>query len=409
MRRHTHGLVEGGVFDNAFYPCPEYRKRRRFHLRRLSFLASTGLTIALLGTGSAHAACDNHDPATGQTATCDTSAPNPDITRVEAAAGSTNVTVVVQPGAGLDVTNINGIFVRDLSEVTNQGNITVTGDTFDGIRFDNNNTITNGGTITTGGALSEGMFSDGGDNNVILNTGTIITGGADSQGILLFTGSTGNTVTNEGTITTTGDNAVGMEAAGDGNVFTNSGMITTSGPNANGILVTGGNNTITNAGTGTITTTGATAHGVVGNGSNNTLTNSGDINVSGPNAHGINWLGATLGTVTNAGTITVTGAGGLGAFFSSPAAFSNTSTGSVVSQQANGIIINGGGTVDNAGEISGQQVGVVAANGPTVVTNSGTISGVTAQGVLFQGAFNDSLTNTGTIKWDRHSRQHGRR
>jgi hypothetical protein len=338
MRCHAQGRVESDIPDTAAAPLRDPNKQRHFQLRRLSLLASTSLTIAFFGAGPALAACNNHDPATGQTVTCDASAPNPDTTRVEAATGSTDVAVIVQPGAALDVININGVFVRDQSEVSNQGDITVTGDTFDGIRFDSNNTITNSGTITTNGLLSEGMFSDGGDNNVVLNTGTIVTNGADSQGILLFTGSTGNMVTNDGTISTTGDNAVGMEAVGNDNAFTNSGIITTSGSSANGILATGANNVIVNAGNGTITTTGTTAHGVMTNGSNNTLTNSGTITVSGANAHGVNWLGTTPGPVTNAGMIIASGAGGLGAFFSSPAAFTNTATGSVVSQQANGII-----------------------------------------------------------------------
>src|SRR5262245_49001821 len=66
---------------------------------------------ALFASNPAHAACDNHDPTTGQTATCDTSAPNPDTTRVQAVAGSTNVNVNVLPGAAINVNAANGVLV----------------------------------------------------------------------------------------------------------------------------------------------------------------------------------------------------------------------------------------------------------------------------------------------------------
>jgi len=89
--------------------------RRGIHTLALSFfVASTGGPV-LLVSSLVWAACDNHDPATGQTTTCDTSAPNPDPTRVGAATGSTNVTVNVLPGAAINVVNINGIFLHDQS------------------------------------------------------------------------------------------------------------------------------------------------------------------------------------------------------------------------------------------------------------------------------------------------------
>ena len=114
----------------------------------------------LFGIGSVTAAVNNHTPTTGQTATVDASPPNPDTIGIQAVAGSVNVTVNVLPGAQISVVN-NGILVRNQSQVTNQGAITISGDTFDGIDFDSNNTIVNGGTITTSGVQSEGMFSMG--------------------------------------------------------------------------------------------------------------------------------------------------------------------------------------------------------------------------------------------------------
>jgi hypothetical protein len=127
------------------------------------------------------------------------------------------------------------------------------------------------------------------------------------------------------------------------------------------------------------------------------LVNNSSINVSGLNAHGITALGSAVGPITNSGTIVAAGPGGLGAFVGGPATFTNAATGSITSQQASGVIANGGGTISNAGTISGQATGITSANGAATITNSGTITGLTAPGLVFQGNFNNSLTNTGTI------------
>ena len=142
--------------------------------------SACGVTLSI---GSALAACDNHDPTTGQTTTCDTSAPNPDTTRVQAVLGSTNVTVNVLPGAAINVNTANGILVRDQSQVINAGAITVTGNTFDGITSDltgNNNVLINRGAITTTGTFSEGIFTTGSGSTLLNDTGgTIVTAGSD--------------------------------------------------------------------------------------------------------------------------------------------------------------------------------------------------------------------------------------
>ncbi|HWX19590.1 MAG TPA: autotransporter domain-containing protein [Candidatus Binatia bacterium] len=320
--------------------------------------------------GSVMAAVDNHTPTTGQTATADASPPNPDTIGIQAVAGSVNVTVNVLPGAQISVVN-NGILVRNQSQVTNQGAITISGDTFDGIDFDSNNTIVNGGTITTSGVQSEGLFSMG-NNNSVLNsaTGTITTAGENSTAILVFGGGSGDTLTNRGTIMTSGIGSNGLGADGNGNQLINDGVITTSG---------------------------VAAHGIFANGSNNNVVNTGTINVSGQDAHGITSLGTGLGSVTNSGAITASGPGGLGAFLGGPASFTNTATGSITSHQASGIIANGGGTIDNAGSIIGQATGITTANGATNITNSGTITGLSAPGLVFVGNFSNRLANSGTI------------
>lgn len=74
--------------------------------------------------------CDLPSPTTGQTVTCTTAAPNPDTTGVQAVVGSTNVTVNVQPGAGISVvrtTTPTPVSVQSSSQVFNNGAISLTG------------------------------------------------------------------------------------------------------------------------------------------------------------------------------------------------------------------------------------------------------------------------------------------
>ncbi|WGD52345.1 hypothetical protein QA641_44330 [Bradyrhizobium sp. CB1650] len=221
--------------------------RRGIHTLALSFfVASTGGPVVLVSS-LVWAACDDHAPATGQTSTC--TPPTADTTGVAAVAGSTNVTVNVLPGAQIGVTNINGVLVRDQSQVVNQGAISVSGDTFDGITSDltgNNNTLINRGTITTTGAFSEGIFTTGSGSTLLNDTGgTITTSGHDSPGLHSFGGPGANILTNNGTIRTFGDNSSGIQAISSGgatsanNILTNNGTVITSGHLRTGYSETG--------------------------------------------------------------------------------------------------------------------------------------------------------------------------
>src|SRR5262245_42631067 len=157
----------------GLWPCLRFSGRRdstparmRRHCQALApmLLGIIAGGFALFTGTPAHAACDNHDPTTGQTATCDTSPPTPDPTRGHAVAGSTNVTCNSLPGGAINVNTANGLLVRDQSQVTNSGAITVTCNTFDGITSDltgNNNILINRGVITTTGTFSEGIFTTG--------------------------------------------------------------------------------------------------------------------------------------------------------------------------------------------------------------------------------------------------------
>lgn len=188
--------------------------------------------------------------------------------------------------------------------------------------------------------------------------------------MFFFNNANDNLGTNDGRIETFGDTSAAMQANGDNNTLIN-----------NGQLLTGG----------------AEAHGLFGNGTTNTLTNTGTITTTGSEAHGISSIGPNLGPVLNSGTVTASGTGGLGAFLGNTATFTNTDTGTITSQNATGVLANGGGTINNAGSITGADIGLNSGNGVATLTNSGTITGQNGAGVNFFGTFNNTLDNTGTI------------
>ncbi|HBS21892.1 autotransporter outer membrane beta-barrel domain-containing protein, partial [Thalassospira sp.] len=114
---------------------------------------------------------------------------------------------------------------------------------------------------------------------------------------------------NSGTITTSGDDAYGMDSAGDSSTLSNSGTITTSGVGSRGMYADG--NGVTAVNSGTITTSGSDGEGMRSDGNNSTLVNSGAITST--NADGIRSVGSgSILTVSDGGTVTVSGAGRAG-------------------------------------------------------------------------------------------------
>ena len=261
----------------------------------------------LLRAPSALAVCDNLAPASGETATCNSNAPNPSVMPVVAVAGSTGVTVLVLPGAGISVNNSSGIVVRDSSIVKNFGTLQATADSFDGITSEGSatgfghNTLTNGGSIHTAGAQSEGMFNGSAAVTLVNSAGGVIgTSGTGSAAMLDLSAAGGVGLTNNGMPATSGDDSPGMAAETSGDALVNNGAITTTGARSYGLFTNGGSAA-----------------------SNTALTNHGSIDVSGSNAHGIVSLDASPGLFTNTGSIVAHGAGGLGAFFARPVIFVN--------------------------------------------------------------------------------------
>jgi hypothetical protein len=201
--------------------------------KRCGATFALGLVAAALGgwAPAAHAACSDNAPTTGQTVTCDTSPPNPDLNGVIAEAGSTDVTVNVLSGAGIITSannDVTAVQVRTDSQVHNQGTVTALGE---GELFvvrglfaaGSNNVLSNSGMVeTTGVGAEDNSFASGlvaeGSGNTLVSSGTVI---STASGFLagigrgLFADGDNNTLTNSGTVTvlSLGGFASGLEVA----------------------------------------------------------------------------------------------------------------------------------------------------------------------------------------------------
>jgi outer membrane autotransporter protein len=351
----------------------------------------------------------------GTTITC--SGPSP--TGFTAAPGEDGLTVTVQPGA----------------TVSNPGNVPIS--------VNSNNVVTNFGSIATdvvGGAAISGA----GTGNQITNAGTVAGSGANVNGI----GTLGGTVMNSGTITLTGDFAIGMFAptatntgtisVGDGGVgifgganggsLTNSGSIVALGAGSgiglnnnvssvsilnsgsisvgdDGIGINGNlnNNNLTIVNSGTITF-GGCGTGILATGTGNSILNSGTLAVAicGAGGGGLGIQSGDSSTITNTGNITV---GEFGGGISGGGDSTIVNSGRIVTGDGGaGIVVFGDNTtVSNSGTIiTGEGVGfsggIVAQGNNLRLSNSGTISGgSTTFGIFLAGGTDGTLTNSGTI------------
>ncbi|HLX18024.1 MAG TPA: autotransporter domain-containing protein [Bradyrhizobium sp.] len=374
-----------------------------------------------------------------------------------------NLTINVQNAATVSGTGAggNGFNIRNNDTLNNSGTVggtdqgilagsnltvnnslstsTIVGTNIAGIKATSIN-VTNFGSITGGAA---GVASTVGALTIDNRSGATISGGSVGA-----TAAAGATVTNAGTISSTGTEGVTV-ATGDSS-FTNSGTITSSGNSGFGIFsqgsgtVTVSNNggTISNTGTGgfgifsasgniNITSNSGTIQGAVAiqGGATITVNNltggtitgltseaigtSGRVNlinagtVSGSNATTIS---AGIANITNSGTISGSNSA-LGTIFVS-------NSGSIINNSVNGNISAMTGTatqteaifaslttvtVSNSGTIqaTGTNAIGIAANGMTVTNNAGaTISG-TLDGVNMQAGLTSSIANTGTISGGR--------
>ncbi|KPL68482.1 hypothetical protein SZ64_10400 [Erythrobacter sp. SG61-1L] len=306
---------------------------------------------------------------------------------VENAGEITGGTVGVVVQNSLELDDVEG-------SVSNSGTIESTG--YYGVAFDGlaNAVLTNGGTITSesGDGVNSSYMADG-HTSVENQTGGTITGAA--SGIRIDDGTAA--IVNAGTIRGDGSNT-------DDFFY----------PDA-GITITGGAATVTNSGTITGQRFGITTapymdpysgdYSGLAIGTN--VGNSGTI--IGDNDDGVRLIGG--GIVTNSGRIegqTSALADGI-SMFAYEGQDSADFSASVVNNQAGtiegnryGIILSGGGSIENAGRISGEAAGAViesdAAQTPglaAIFVNSGMIE--SSGGAAIVSDIQSSITNSGIL------------
>ena len=327
-----------------------------------SFEISIGgavMLVEIIFQPNADAACTNTSPINSNTTITCSGANTPSVT---APTTSTNVTIDLDPSTAASFvhsTNAVAFSVDHASTITNSGNFSLTG----------------GGTGTARGAVLLGATND----NQLTNTasGIISTTGAFNDG--MAANGSGNTLTNNGRITTAGPNAYGMTAAWGqtnsgqlNNTIVNTGSVSTSGSNARAASILGGNGLINNSGT--LSTTGSGSPAAYMQGNNDSLINTGSISASGSASDAV--FSNTVGS-------------------SFTAQIENRAGGSIISQNGSGIrTLNGNTTIINAGLVqSGIGTAITMGNGSnSLILQTGSVINGTADG----GAGSNTVTLQGT-------------
>jgi hypothetical protein len=298
--------------------------------------------------------CDNYSPTTGQTVTCNNSfsSSTSGVQTLQNNTGNNNVTVNIAPNAQRSI-NGSTVGLGSNSVVNNAGSLNTQSFYFGyGISFGAN------GRSTAGGGIID-------------NSGSITTGGTNAAGIYVNSsaGSASSTITNSGTISTTGGSNI-QRPQGASAIY----------------ATTGGVLNISNTNTGRITASGFGQNGITIDGPT-TIINSGVIS-------SINGGGISLNNSFNAIRSTITNQAGGSISTSSPATTAIQS-------------LSSGVDISNFGNISSPAVAIQFANIATAVSNSLTLyAGSTTSGSLvfnpnsngetltFSGLNNNSFGNT---------------
>ena len=299
----------------------------------------------------------------------------------------------IQGGSG---TNAFGVEIANGGTVINRGAIETSAGTF-GAAVD----LLNGGTVSNYDAINGSSYG------IRLDEGGVVTNaaGADisgqSFGILAIGAS--SQVTNAGTITGSGADAVGIQLL-EGGTVSNLGTASQISGTGGGVQfgVSSGSGFLYNQGT--ITSTNG--FGVYIGSGGGTVTNSGTASKI-SSSYGV--LAVGNGTLTNQGTITETSSrrpGGV--VFEAGGTVTNSGAASYILGATNGVYVSGAtGSVTNDGTIIGNNGAGVDLDDGGTVTNAatGTISGVT--GIEFGGATPSMLINAGTVIGDTFAVQFG--
>ena len=270
--------------------------------------------------------------------------------------------------------------------VTNLG--TIRSSSHEAIVLRRGGAVVNGSSAVTNAVITAsnvaGIEIDGAAG-VVTNYATVAGG---SYGVYL---SDGGTVSNLGTGALISGSHDGVKVVGAAGTVGNDGTIT--GGSQYGVLMQAGGS-VTNTGTAAL----ISGHGGVGvNGALGYVSNSGTIS-----ATSVGVVLAQGGSVANTGAAAlISGTAGI-AVFSAAGTVANTGTIEGTGTAGIGINLTDGGSVANTGTaalIEGVIYGVEITGAAGTVSNAGTIAatGATGIGVYFNGNFNDTLINTGTI------------
>jgi outer membrane autotransporter protein len=313
---------------------------------------------------SAMASCTGTAPPSGTTVACTGAG----IPAVAAQTGSTGVTINVDStavGNFARAAHPVALSVDTSSAITSSGNLSLTG---------------GGGTGGARGAVLLGV----GNGNLINNAsaGVISTTGAFNDG--MAANGSNNTLTNNGSITTSGPNAYGISAAWGqtnlgqaGNTIVNTGTVSTSGSNARAASILGGSGTVNNSGQ--LSTTGAAGQTVYMQGNADHLINTGTITASGASVGGTTADAVFSNTVASTFTTLI----------------ENRAGGQIISQNGSGIrTLNGNSTIINAGLVqSGVGTAITMGNGnDSLILQSGSVINGSANG----GAGSNTVTLQGS-------------
>ena len=327
---------------------------------------SASISLQALADCTADQGSPTFIEADGVTVTCDATEPNPFTSGIGSEATNTNLTVDIGANAAIDAAG-DGVSLANGGSLVNNGEITAGAsavtvvDIFgsEAVTIDNQGSL----TATAGAGIDLATTLD---NLTVTNAGSI---DASTRGIRL----SGGQVDNSGSITVTGETAVGIDA-GTSSTLTNTGTITSA---ATGVVDNSGS--ITNSGRIESTSLGLQLIGTE-------LDNTGEIAVTGSDGVGLDGTGATL---LNSGSITSAGAG-LNLLDGGSLDNSGTieSVGTAIVQQSGGTITNSGTIRSTAG------VGIEAGGGATV-TNTGTVEGV-GEGIRLTGGDNTLILGGGS-------------
>ena len=250
---------------------------------------------------TAQGGCNNYTPMQGDIVSCspELSTATSGVQTPEKNTGNNDVTVRVFPETVLSV-NGSTIGLGSGSKITNEGTLFTQSFRYgygmsagvNGRSTAGGNTLTNesAGIILTNGNDAHGMYvnarQSSATSNTITNKGSVTTTGNRSDGIRLYTESTTATdsILTEGSIETSGEDASGIHVQNTQTVteITNKGSITVNDPSGHGIYIEGAAD-VTNSGTIAADASGYAIY-VVDNGNTNanTVTLSGnEVNITG--------------------------------------------------------------------------------------------------------------------------------